>query len=365
MRQERQCGKWRTTCDLMRQMGSMAPHVVTSRRAGAQLLVGVLLGLGRSQVPLTLLLDTGSTQTWGCVGRRFLCARAGDDMVIAYADGSGVRAQACAAALTLGGRVLRGVPFGAARNCGPSSVGILGIAPALGGIHDRIRAPIALCAAREHADDSTARGPANYTLSIGADSCTCARGRMQLLPVLGTSPSHWRIELFGARLEIRTAHAFGSATTISGGAHTLNESRIIGPLLRTVVPLSSGRLTAMIDSGATHIFAPANAVRDVGLHALAPDVRLVLDLGGPASGGSIRSYSVPLTPHARGCVPGARAGWREKLEGMAATLAIHPRPEDPGEEWVLGMPFLDALRGGVGFTSDASHIKLFADCWRP
>lgn len=346
------------------------------RRSGSALVIELVLGLGRSRLPLRLLFDTGSVRSWGCVRRTFMCARASDDLTIAYEDGSGVRVQACAVALTIGDRLFRNAPFGAVRDC--TKLGVFGFAPAAGGMHELLEVPAALCALPVRSES----GARDFTFTVGVASCACLRGRTQVLPTLGRH--HWKVELFGVRLELWTASMFGKART-DNGAHTLNESAIVGPLFRTMISLEHSSNPVLIDTGATHVFMPLGAVLAVGLHVLAAEARLIFDLGGPASGSPIRSYAVPLTsrrfeaqlgltPSAQGRTSGQRGdalakaspAWRTKLESMAAILAVHPRARlqhfDAGEQWVLGMPFLDALDGGIAFAADASKVELFAGC---
>ncbi|KAG8467205.1 hypothetical protein KFE25_000521 [Diacronema lutheri] len=352
-------------------MGDLAVRIAELPlvRVGSALAVEVAIGAHAARRrQLRLLFDTGSAHTWGCMEPAFACTRAAAPISILYADGSSARAQLCAVALAMGERVLRNVPFGAARGCsalGPSLplAGVFGMSPALGGMHARIGAHVALCArARRRC---AARGGQEYVLLLGASTCPFGVARAQRLPVLpsagGGARARWRVQLVGVRLEVGSAVGFGAARAIRG-AHSLNETAIIGPLLRTLLPLPhSDGAHALLDTGATHIFAPHDALLVAGMHALAAEMRLLVDLRGDAPGSPTRSYAVPITP--RSSVDG---GWRAKLAGLAATLAIHPSAErrwmgvelEARTQWVLGMPFVDTL-AGIGFASDASFLDLF------
>jgi hypothetical protein len=222
--------------------------------------------------------------------------------------------------------------------------------------------------------------------------------------------THWKIALHGVRLAVWTLSPLEGRPP---GA-ILNETSprdVVGPRLRTVLRIPGATaIDAQIDTGATHIFAPIEAVTMMGRHALASELSLLLDFSdssgltadpGPedhprvasdddpddrrprqSCGPLIRTREISLNSRGCGCLPassssscawrgrddGRKEGssrWQDSLECLGATIAVHPRPSwassggpASGSSWVLGMPFLDSLEGGILFEADGLAVRL-------
>jgi hypothetical protein len=375
-------------------VGHSGRYVELVRSSTLALLVDVTVGApaGRRE-RVRVLVDTGSVATWGCVPRAVPCTRAGADERLVYADGTVVETRVCATALTIGDLTVRGVRLGVVRVCEPPSRerdarGILGLSPAAGGLHERLNTSLTLCTRAPR----TPRAARQYRLHLDMGSGRCPSSPARAIapaarptpPVLGSDvswtlpvlsgsdghrPRHWTLALRGARLEVWTLAAWEPRDS----PLALNESAAtVGPRLASVVALAlPEQSTAQLDTGATHIFAPADAVAAIGRFALTSTLRLLLDFAVIVGDEErVRTHAVNLND----C---GRTGWRHRLECFASKIAIHPSsqrssPAASGcyraclrgsaagldaQRWVLGMPFFDGLRGVV-FPADAAAVIL-------